>query len=251
MTAHLLKDMVGRVYKTKGGTDCTIISYTNSKDLVVRFNDDFGYIKRANLHQLRKGSVRNPFDKTVFGIGFLGVGKYNPTESKKATVAYEHWRSMIIRCYSGDLQAVNPTYKGCSVCEEWYNFQNFAEWFYSQDFNDCGYQLDKDILVEGNKLYSPNTCRLVPKTINCLLHSNVNSRGNYPQGVSPYNNTGMFRAILKEGEVTRALGVYDTQEEAYNSYRVAKEARVKSVALMWKDKIDEKVFDSLMSWTLN
>lgn len=251
MAAHLLKNMVGKVYKTNGGTDCTIIEYTNSKDIKVQFNDEYGYVIKTNLSSLKAGCVRSPYDKTVAGVGFIGVGKYKSTDGKKATTAYEHWRSMLLRCYCDKTKQNNPTYKDCFVCEEWLNFQVFAEWYYNQKFKDCGYQLDKDILVEGNKHYSPETCCLVPRCINTTFNSRAAARGKYLQGVSPYNNTGKFRATVKVKGKPKTLGVYSTEEEAYEAYRIGKEAQVKILALEWKGRIDNRVFDALMVWTLD
>lgn len=248
MPAHLLENMVGRIYSTKGGTSCTITSYTNSKNLTVQFNDFWGYEKIACLQQLKLGSVRNPYDKTVFGIGFIGDGKHSPTDGSKATLVYEHWRSMLLRCYCSKTQKRNPTYLGCIVDERWHNFQNFAEWFLNQNYYECGYELDKDILVKGNKVYSPETCCLVPKEINSTFNSREAARGNYPQGVSPYNRTNKFKSSIRIGGKKVNLGVYKTVEDAYKAYIVAKESRVKSLAVKWEGRIEYRVFKVLIGW---
>ncbi|QFP93557.1 hypothetical protein [Edwardsiella phage vB_EtaM_ET-ABTNL-9] len=248
MVAHLLKNMVGKVYKTNGGTDCTIIEYTNSKDIKVRFNDEHGYTTKAVLSSLKEGSVRNPYDKTVAGVGYIGVGKYKPSYGGKATVAYEHWRSMLLRCYCERSKSNGPTYRGCTVCDEWLNFQNFARWYYSQKFKECGYHLDKDILLKGNKHYSPETCCLVPREINATIKGRL-VKGMYLQGVCPYNNTGKFKAYVGCGGKTKTLGVYDTEEDAHQAYKAGKEYQVKALALEWKDEIGSKVYEALMNWT--
>ena len=74
---------------------------------------------------------------------------------------------MFNRCYNEKYHEKQPTYIGCSVSEEFWNFQNFAEW-YNQKKYICNYalELDKDLLYEGNKIYAPSKCCLLPKEIN-------------------------------------------------------------------------------------
>ena len=103
----------------------------------------------------------------IYGIGFIGVGNYKSRNKTGHTKAYNAWAAMLQRCYDSKLHLRNPTYKECSVIEEWYNFQNFAGWF-EKNYID-GYQLDKDLLIKGNKIYSPETCCFVPKEINLIL----------------------------------------------------------------------------------
>lgn len=115
--------------------------------------------------------------KLVYGVGindYEGIA----TELK----SYKSWIHMLGRCYSLKQKSYRPTYIGCSVCDEWKYFTNFKNWF---DLNYIDeYHLDKDILVEGNKVYSPDACRFVPEYINALLNSHQNARGDLPLGVS-------------------------------------------------------------------
>lgn len=78
---------------------------------------------------------------------------------------------MLERCYSARYQERKPTYKGCSVCDEWLNYQNFAKWYDDNYYEIKGeiMCLDKDILVKGNKIYSPENCVFVPNYINVLF----------------------------------------------------------------------------------
>ena len=41
---------------------------------------------------------------------------------------YRAWTSMLKRCYSIKSQERQPTYKGCSVTDEWLTFSNFKSW---------------------------------------------------------------------------------------------------------------------------
>ena len=154
-----------------------IIEYINCNNCTIQFED--GYILHNQIYKYIKiGYVFNPYFKTYYGIGFLGEGKYN---TRKDVKGYTTWVNMFRRCYDIKVQERQPTYKDAIVCEEWYNFQNFAEWFENNYVE--GWHLDKDILVKGNKIYSPETCCFVPRDINNLFLLRKNNRGDYPIGV--------------------------------------------------------------------
>ena len=108
---------------------------------------------------------------SVFGMGCFGNGDYKSRDPKTRgkTPAYSRWQRMLERCYSDDYLAKKPSYIGCSVCDEWLNFQTFAAWFYNS-YPDDGryYVLDKDVKVKGNKVYSPITCLFVSSSDNSL-----------------------------------------------------------------------------------
>src|SRR5699024_6213086 len=114
--------------------------------------------------------------KTVHGVGYFGDGDYVGSVGGKKTAAYRSWQNMLRRCYCSLSHIKKPSYVGCTVSEEWHDFQNFAEWYYSQDCCAMGYELDKDILNKGNTTYSKDLCCLVPRELNALLASNKSLR---------------------------------------------------------------------------
>ena len=68
---------------------------------------------------------------------------------------------MLSRCYlSSDKEYSRYGARGVVVAPVWHNFQNFAKWVEQQCVPD-DYQLDKDIKVKGNLVYSPDVCLLV------------------------------------------------------------------------------------------
>ena len=102
------------------------------------------------------------------------------------------WLSMLARCYSKSNLVRYLTYKDCLVCEEWLTFSTFKKWMESQDYK--GKQLDKDLLVQGNKLYSPETCVFVDAKINTFTVDSAKSRGRYMIGACWYKDKNKFRA---------------------------------------------------------
>jgi hypothetical protein len=95
----------------------------------------------------------------VFGVGYVGVGKYLAFSNGIEEPAYNLWIGMLNRCYYVKSLKASPTYRDCTVAKEWHNYQNFAKWY--EDNYVEGYQLDKDIKVEGNRVYGPDTCMFV------------------------------------------------------------------------------------------
>lgn len=186
----------------------------------------------------------------LYGIGFSTGGKHKTQDGCKVTPAYQTWQDMLRRCYSTKFQETNSTYIGCTVCDEWHDFQCFADWFYSNDYWDKGYQLDKDILFTGNKIYNHETCCFVPQQLNILLLDSAAARGQYPQGVCFDKSRCKFQAQLKISGRSKYLGRFNTPDEAYQAYKLAKEAYVKEKAIEWRDRIDERVFNALMNWSL-
>lgn len=162
--------------------------------------------------------------------------------------AYNYWNSMLRRCYSEYSLRLNPAYKGCSVCPEWHYLSNFKKWF-DENYIE-GYALDKDILVKGNKVYSPDTCCFVPQYINALLTNCKSKRGIYPIGVSKAGNG--YSAQISYNKNKGYIGYFDTPEEAFNAYKQAKEAYIKEVAQDCHNdgKITKRVYDALMNWEI-
>lgn len=152
-------DMVtGSRHMTTHYGELEIVEYDNKSNVRVRFINT-GYETVVQACVIRKGTVKDRFTPSVYGVGYVGEGEFKPSINSKLTKIYKTWKSMLQRCYDKKCQARQPTYLGCSVVYEWHNFQNFAEWMSKQDYE--GKQLDKDIKVKGNKVYGPDTCMFV------------------------------------------------------------------------------------------
>lgn len=188
--------------------------------------------------------------RTACGIGYNTGGKYKVKEHGRHTVAYRTWRNMFQRCYDPKYHKDYPTYTTCEVAEEWHNYQSFAEWFYAHKYSRLGYELDKDLLVAGNKLYSPETVCFVPQGLNVLLNNNKAVRGELPQGIHFQKNNKNYVARTTIDNKRKHLGVFDTPEEAFVVYKKAKEDNVKRMADLWFGNIEPRVYEALMDWKL-
>lgn len=159
----------------------------------------------------------------IFGVG-INDAPYNVSsviEGKTVKCPfYIKWKSMLSRCYSESYQKRKPTYIGCSVCDGWLEFSNFKLWMQGQDWK--GKHLDKDLLVQGNKVYSPKFCLFVSQSINSLLVGSDSARGKYPIGVSFNKRAGKYVANVNYLGVTTRVGTYNSVAEAFSAYKNAK-----------------------------
>ena len=187
----------------------------------------------------------------VYGVGindWVGAVKVGGKNIKE----YQLWQNMLERCFDDKLKQKRPTYKDVTCSKEWLLMTSFIDDVSKMKGYDLeGWELDKDILVKGNKLYSKDTCCFVPSEINLLLIKSDNARGEWPVGVYFDKAPGRFRARLSINGKMKHLGLFTTPEEAFQAYKLAKEAYIKVVAEKWKHLLDEKVFQALMAYEVN
>ena len=238
---------VGDTFTTNQGCKIKVIYYNNADDITIEFDDEHCYQTKVTACNLRRGNVRNPYFRSVYGVGFIGVGKFKIKKDGVKTIEYGVWSGMLERCYSHKRQEKRPTYKDCIVCDEWHNFQVFAEWYVNQTHYGKGYELEKDWLVNNNKIYSAETCVLAPSEINNILVGSKASKNEYPLGVSFCSRFKRFKAAVSLNNKSTHLGYFDTPEQASQAYQKAKKEYMEKVALEWKDRIDKRLFNALMA----
>lgn len=143
---------------------------------------------------------------------------------------YTTWTSMLKRCYSKTYKEKHPSYKDCSVCDEWLTFSNFKSWMESQDYKDK--QLDKDLLVEGNKIYSPATCVFVDVKINTFTTDCNAARGKYPLGVYWNKSKNKFKAQCRNPFTgkQKTLGLFTNELEAHHAWKRKKHEHAYALA---------------------
>lgn len=157
---------------------------------------------------------------------------------------YERWRSMLKRCYSEVWHKKYPAYSVCYVCEDWLTFSSFKNWMQQQDWK--GKELDKDVLIQGNKTYSPDTCIFVTMEVNKLLHVRTTIRGNLPQGVFLNKPSGKYYAQVSLNATSKYIGTFDTTGQAREAYKVAKYEIIRKVALAQ----DEPLRSALLNYKI-
>ena len=234
---------IGDIFPTNegGGGTVRVVKITNNRNIDIEHTDKYGYIDRVQLAHLNDGRIKNPYTPNVFGVGFIGNGQYFPMSGGKHSDAYVKWHSMMRRCYYSDTHILHSRYSDCVVATEWHNFQNFARWYTAEPNCNKDYHLDKDILVPGNRIYSPVTCVLVPKIINSLFTIQLDIANNSPT-TGVYKRGGRFRAESSRGYI----GTYDTLKEARCAYLEDRNDNILSIANKYKFEIDSRVYHRII-----
>jgi hypothetical protein len=230
----------GEVYKTNNSGTLEVIEYNNAKSVLVRFIDT-GYETVVSADQLRFGRVSDRLKPTLYGKGYLGVDKV----STKSCHSYIVWSGMIRRCYSGEVDK-HPTYQDCTVCDEWLDYSNFYHWY--QDNYVGGFELDKDLVVLGNKIYSPEFCNFVPQAVNSLLTDSGSARGEYPRGVTKKGKKFRAQCLQGLGRPRWMSKVVITPDEAFVLYKSKKEEVIKEVAEYYKGVLPDVIYQNLMNY---
>lgn len=242
-------ERLGQINKNTYGSSMEVVKYNRAVDMWVEFES--GEIVHTSWKAFCLGEVKSRYDKRVYGIGYIGEGEYTPHINGKRTRQYQIWLKVLERCYASYVERKYPSYKQCEVDERWHNFQNFAKWYDDNYYVVEGekMEIDKDILVKGNKIYSPETCVFVPKRINLLFVKNdVNGR-KLPIGVCFYKRDKKYQVNCKDDKSNDIyLGRYDTIEEAFDVYKTFKESVIKKVANQYKDKIPERLYIAMVNY---
>ena len=242
------KGCVGMVFKSKSSGDFKVLKYNNAKDVEIQFLKT-GFETSAQLTNIRNGEVKDPYSPSVYGAGILGT-KHPSTINGVNTKEYALWVNMLQRCYSDSFKKKRPTYEDCKCSENLKSYEYFYEWCHSQiGFDNEGWHLDKDLLAKGNMVYSADSCIFIPREINSLLTRREALRGKHLIGVcwSKTNKAFVARVAKNKGKQEH-LGFFNTEIEAFNAYKVAKEAFVKEQANKWKGKIDDRAYNALMKY---
>jgi len=188
-------------------------------------------------------------EKLVYGWGVNDVN-YNVyitevVNGKKRVMwrcpYYVKWVSILQRCFAPKYQERYPTYKGCTVTEEWRHLSDFIKWVDSQpnrDWERC--EPDKDFLIEGNKYYSPDTVVFVSKKVNKFINDKGNARGHYMIGVcyDPRNKKKPYQARCSNPFIGKQeyIGMYPTELEAHKAWQAKKHEYACLLADMQNDK---------------
>lgn len=190
----------------------------NDADYVVQINETLGYTEEGK--QLQK---------------LVWICPY-----------YSRWKSMLERCYSQVYQKKRPNYVGCSTVPEWHYFMIFRSWMEKQDWQ--AKVLDKDLLIEGNKIYGPDTCLFITSELNSFLTEKKKSTNGLPVGVDFDKRTGKFRAQISENSKNVHIGLFKNAEQAHNAWLQKKIEQAKQLA---NKQTDIRIINALVSRYIN
>jgi len=230
---------IGEKHITNEGYEVEIIEYFNNRNCTIKFTNSGFIMKNKEYVKVSKGSIIFPFHPNVCGVGYVGIGIYN-----KSSRTYKKWTDMIQRCYSEKSQEKSPAYKEVTVCEEWKCFQNFAKW--AEEIYVDGFDLDKDIKIKGNKIYSPKTCCFVPNEVNCLFKKPKIKKDGLPTGV---RKEGLgYRADISKNGKKYYIGNFKSISESFEAYKNEKKLHFVEIAKKWKRFITTEIYNIMINF---
>ena len=246
------KDLEGAIYDTKLGGEVEIVEYiscTKVKYKFIGYND----IYLATYPAIINGNLRNKMSTSVCGVGYLGIGAHKTKIGEVHSNSYEVWRGMLRRCYDKKYKEKHPSYDGCSVADAWHNYQVFANWYEEQKSNGHlheGWELDKDILKKGNKIYSTDTCCFIPNEVNSCLVLRGNDRGKSSLGVRKYKTGFMARVMQNSAGTGRIAKNFKTEREAFLWYSQEKERVLHYLANKWQSLLRKDAYEALVNFKI-
>lgn len=167
---------------------------------------------------------------------------------------YNLWKGVLVRS-NNIYKELNPTYSDVTCCDEWLRLSSFiCDISKLHGFDNClnlKWQLDKDILVKGNKLYRKDMVCFVPKDVNNLFIKRGSLRGEYPIGVNYYKPLNKFRAQINIDKIKKHIGLFDSIDQAFYAYKSEKEKHIKQVANRWRGMICENVYESMINYEVS
>ena len=242
------RDCVGKICRSLNSGEFKILKYNDTANVEIQFLKT-GFETTVRLGDIKSGKVKDKYLPSVCGVGIVGI-KYPISEGGAQIKEYTLWNSMLKRCYSDCSKKKRPTYEGCKVSDKFKSYEYFYEWCHKQiGFNSKDWQLDKDLLVKGNKIYSEGSCVFLPKEINSMLTKCTALRGKHLIGAYWSKTHKAFAAQVSKSKGRREhLGFFKTELEAYNAYKTAKELFIKEQANKWKGEIDGRAYEALMNY---
>ena len=250
------ENRINALVENNQGSKALCIEYNNSNNVVIEFQDEYKARVTTTWKHFIEGKIRNPYYPSVLGVACSG-NKYPITENKHHTKEYAIWLDMIRRCYSNITKNKNKCYKDVLCCEEWLCFENFYEWLHSQSnfskwFIGERWDIEKDIKIKHNKLYSPDTCFLTPHNVNALFLRKEGQRGLYPIGVRKSSKSNNFEVLCRNNNECIYLGTYSDPIEGFYVYKRYKENLIKTIAKneLKKGNITKECYEAMIAYTV-
>ena len=240
---------IGTRYESNNSGYFTIVGNVGKTHYRVRFDD--GFEITAIRHSVLTGTVKNPNYPSIFGLGFIGEGKYGSPASKGGNLlkTYRLWYHMFQRCYNPKIHEKYPSYKGVTVHEDWYNFQNFADWVENNPYRKVGWDLDKDLLqlhVE-NKVYGPDTCCFIPRIINgSIIKTQLELDQFHKQGI-------IYKVGEKYSIRNKNRGIsdsFDSLEDAVNLLISHRKRDFYKLSIKYKENLDPRAIQVLEDYPM-
>ena len=235
----------GKIITAACGKDFKIISVRKDGYVDVEFLDS-GHKTTVIFGSAKSGNIKDRLSPSVHGVGIVG-GCFSSSES--TTPAYLAWRGILSRCYSNKTKERQPSYKNATISEDWLNYSNFREWYLAEKGGaDIVLEVDKDLLGMGTKVYSKETCLLLPKKINIFLTTAPVFGCTTTIKYSPIKCKYFIIVRDECGNKVFKNIYYDTYRDAFSTLATYKEGVMKVLANEYKDVLSENAYNAAINW---
>lgn len=198
-----------------------IVEYQNCENVTIRFRNT-GYEYITSMNHIENNEVMDRLHRNVFG-GVVGMSDYD-------VEIYKIWYNMLYRA-----NKQGGSYKDASVCKEWLYFPNFYSWAKNQNYQK-GWHLDKDVIVRGNKEYSPQKCCFLPSEINTFFE-----KSNKAIGYGMNRGKTKYVSFIRSKGKKLHLGTFDTKQEAQNAYITKKKELLEGLIKEYSYCLSEEI----------
>lgn len=257
-----VEELRGRIYNVHGMNVSYVSGYTSwvkPCKFSCSIHGEFTSIPKGVFEKrnsckgckLKKMSSKSSFKKgnLVWGVGVRDLDINLFSDINRYKKIYNSWSNMIERCYSNSGKF--PAYEGCAVSENWLHCSKFFSDIVEMDNYEMlhkGWHLDKDVILKGNKVYSKDTCCIVPNEINSMFNRAAKHRGDLPIGVCFDRSKCKFLATMQVDGKSIFLGYFSNIEDAFIKYKVSKESVIRDKANKLRPLIGERVYNAMLQY---
>lgn len=249
---------VGDKFTSNTGEEYTVTDYVgSSKGVTIKFIST-GNSVLCSAKEVKSGSIKNVLQKSVYGVGCFGEGKYKAKVGGKFTPEYQVWIGMMTRVYEPRSHVSHPTYSKASVCNGWLNFQNFATWcqtqqgFNTAEPNGRAHHLDKDVLIPNNLEYGPEACCFITHQVNIALKGRqLDKTTDLPCGVYWHKAANSYVAQIQKESLQYHLGCFPSVDSARQAYRKEKREYIAYLAEKQRHLMCEAAYVALININLD
>ena len=156
------------------------------------------------------------------------------------SLAKERWNGMFSRI------SKQSAYSDVTVCEEWQDVNNYIEWFKDNWIDyDGRVDVDKDLIGKNSKIYSPETCCIIPHEINIGIRI-VNKAES--GGILSWDKKRQAYKVRMKVHTRHINTQRKKYKDALDLYFEKKDEFVKAMAEDFKDVIDKRAYNALMKY---
>lgn len=229
MTVRVLEDTnrVGETFHHPKYGEYSIVEYLNCEKVRIRFSRT-GYECYSSYNHIQNKEVKDYFHR----------GKYGACKGCSHTdrEAYKTWSNMIYRCNN------SKGYSSASICDEWLDFSVFLSWYDAQ-YKESHWHLDKDILSNGQGIYSPQTCCFLPPQINTFFAKHKKAKG-----YSYNKRRKKYESYCRDRGKYVHLGMYEDSHSARLAYLRYKRSLLEELIEPYLDRISVEIYNAMKQY---